>query len=110
MHSKFNNVNITIQEDFMQIKNLFYKILHELGNIIQKRELSVVELMRVIMLRIHTIDPKLNAFITVHTNALQDAKQADEEISQGNYNELVHGIDIDINDMIYTKVMKQTIG
>lgn len=30
----------------MQIKNLFYKNLHELGNLIQKRELSVVELDR----------------------------------------------------------------
>lgn len=110
MHSKFNNVNITIQEDFMQIKNLFYKNLHELGNLIQKRELSVVELMRGIMRRIHTIDPKLNAFITVNTNALQDAKQADEEISQGNYKGPLHGIPIGLKDMIYTKEMKTTMG
>src|SRR5699024_12782525 len=106
MYSKFNNNNITIQEDFMQIKNQFYKNLHELGNLIQKRELSVVELMRGIMRRIHTLDPKLKAFITVNTNAHQDEKQADEEIYQGNYQGALHVIPIGCKAMNYTKEMQ----
>ncbi|HEX6594993.1 MAG TPA: amidase family protein [Bacillota bacterium] len=66
--------------------------------------------MEEILHRIHSINPKLNAFITINPNARQAAKQADDDIAQGNYKGPLHGIPIGLKDMIETKEMKTTMG
>jgi len=82
-----------------------------LSLLIRRRELSPVELTNFFLERIHKLQPVLNAYITIAKNwALQQAKQAEKEISGGCYRGPLHGIPINIKDIIYTQGIRTTAG
>ena len=61
--------------------------------------------------RINEFNPILNAFITITTEeAYNDARIAEEQINQGKYLGLLHGIPFSVKDNFYTKGIKCTAG
>jgi aspartyl-tRNA(Asn)/glutamyl-tRNA(Gln) amidotransferase subunit A len=78
---------------------------------IRTRELSPVELTRECLGNIERLNPKLNSFITVTADlALEQARRAEDEISQGNYRGPLHGIPIALKDNIDTAGVRTTAG
>jgi len=70
----------------------------------QRQQLSPVELTRLCLDRIETLNPRLNAFITVtRESALAEANQAETEIRRGVARGPLHGIPIAIKDLIDIK-------
>lgn len=77
--------------------------LTEAAEQIRSRRLSPVELTRDCLARIERINPLLNAFITVTADlALDQARQAESEITAGNYRGPLHGIPIGLKDLFDT--------
>lgn len=76
---------------------------------IRTRRLSPVELTRECLARTERRNPDLNAFITVTAEqALEQARQAESEISAGNYRGPLHGIPIGLKDLFDTAGVRTT--
>ena len=85
--------------------------LTEAAEQIRDRCLSPVELTRECLARIERLNPDLNAFITVTAEqALESARQAESEISAGNYRGPLHGIPIGLKDLFDTAGVRTTAG
>lgn len=70
---------------------------------IRDRKLSPVELTRACLDRIERLNPTLNAFITVTgDHAMDAARQAEAEITAGNYRGPLHGVPIGLKDLFDT--------
>lgn len=78
--------------------------LAEAANLIEKRKLSPLEYTEALLQRVSSLEPQLNAFITVTTQlALKQAKQAEKEIAKGKYRGPLHGIPVGLKDIYNTK-------
>lgn len=85
--------------------------IKELAVLIQKREISPVELVDQTLERIKETEPAINAYITVLAEeAKEDAKQAEKEIMDGNYRGVLHGIPYSAKDLYTTKGIVTTAG
>ncbi len=83
--------------------------LVEAAEQIRARRLSPVELTRNCLARIERLNPDLNAFITVTAEqALEAARQAESEISSGDYRGALHGVPIGLKDLIDTAGVRTT--
>ena len=79
------------------------------SRLIKARELSPVELVHVLLKRIESIDPVINAFITVTAEqAIAQARQAENEISAGRYRGPLHGIPFGLKDIYETAGIRTT--
>ncbi|BCQ43323.1 hypothetical protein ERHA55_08500 [Erwinia rhapontici] len=66
------------------MNDVHYLSLSEVGQRIQSRELSSVEVTQHLLARIARLDPTLHSYLHVmNESALQQAQQADEEIARG---------------------------
>jgi len=78
---------------------------------IESGELSPVELTQHVLDLTEKRQPRLNAFITVTAeHALVQARQAEQEIRDGDYRGKLHGIPYAAKDLFYTKGIKTTVG
>lgn len=85
--------------------------LSELAGLIERRELSPVDVTEATLERIERLEPDLNAFITVMTDeALASAQRAETEIAGGTYRGALHGVPISLKDLFYTKGIRTTAG
>lgn len=83
--------------------------LTEAAEQIRTRRLSPDELTRECLARIERLNPLLNAFIAVTADlALEQAHQAESEISAGNYRGPLHGIPIGLKDLFDTAGVRTT--
>src|SRR6185437_15521506 len=90
--------------------DLYYMSLREVARRIRSRELSPVDLTRLMLDRIAKIDPRLKSYATVMSEqALADARAALQEIEAGRYRGPLHGVPIGIKDLCYTKGVR-TMG
>lgn len=90
--------------------NLSHLTITEALNKLDNKELSSVELTKAYLERIKTIDPKLNAYITVSQDeALKQAEEADKKRAAGNTG-LLLGIPIALKDLYLTEGVKTTAG
>ncbi len=83
--------------------------LKEIRDGIRAKKFSSVEVTQSYLNQIEKWNGKINAYITVNTNAMQAAKRADEAIAQGDQAPLA-GIPIAIKDMFCTKGLRTTAG
>jgi aspartyl-tRNA(Asn)/glutamyl-tRNA(Gln) amidotransferase subunit A len=91
------------------VRCLFVLTLTEAAKQIRTRQLSPVELTRDCLARIELLNPRLNAFITVTADlALEQARQAESEISAGKYRGPLHGIPIGLKDLFDTAGVRTT--
>src|SRR5580700_7250230 len=73
----------------------------EAAKAIAEKDLSPVELMKALLDRIATLDPKLNAFIRLDGEAaMQAAKAAEAEATAGRLRGKLHGVPVGIKDII----------
>ncbi|MEI3611937.1 amidase [Pseudogracilibacillus sp. SO30301A] len=85
-------------------KNLVGKAVEELAPLIEKKEVSPVELTEEILNHAEATEGKINAYMEIyHEDAIKDAKKAEEEIANGNYRGMYHGIPMGIKDNVYFK-------
>jgi aspartyl-tRNA(Asn)/glutamyl-tRNA(Gln) amidotransferase subunit A len=97
--------------------DLAFASIDEVGKLFRKRQLSPVELAKLMLARIEQLNPKLNAYITVTAElALAQAKKAEAELfapcgRKGHRDRsLLHGIPISLKDNIYTRGVRTTAG
>ncbi|GIN96743.1 amidase [Siminovitchia terrae] len=85
-------------------KELVAKSVEELAPLIEKREVSSLELTKAVLDHAETLNDTVNAYVSFRRNkAEKDAEQADKEIASGNYKGMYHGIPMAIKDNIYFK-------
>ncbi|MEH7342556.1 amidase [Bacillus sp. JJ1532] len=85
--------------------------LADLANGIEKREISPVEVTKLIFESIAEKDKVLNSYITVmEDRAMNDAMEAETAIQKGNYKGPLHGIPIAVKDNVYVKGVRNTVG
>jgi amidase len=90
--------------------SLHYASLTEIARLIKSREISSVELTKMMLDRIDTIDARLHSYITVMADhALAAAHAAEREIQSGSYRGSLHGVPIAVKDLCYTKGVR-TMG
>ncbi len=82
-----------------------------LASLIESKEASPVEVVAAYLQRIDELDFKFNSFVTVlHQRALEEARQAEQEILAGNYCGRMQGIPVGVEDQIWTKDIRTTGG
>ena len=81
----------------------------EIAEQLHRGSVSPVELTAECLARIEKLNPALNAFITVTADlALEQARQAEDEIRAGRYRGPLHGIPIGLKDLIDTAGSRTT--
>ena len=87
------------------------RTIKEAAALIGKGEASPVELTELFLERISAEDAKINSYITVWEEAaLEAARKAEKEISEGNYLSPLHGVPIALKDIFVTKHSRTTCG
>jgi aspartyl-tRNA(Asn)/glutamyl-tRNA(Gln) amidotransferase subunit A len=82
-----------------------------LASSLKRKDISPVEVIQLFLDRVDTLNPQLNAYLTICANdALAQAKQAETEIAKGSYRSALHGIPFSLKDNIATKGIRTTAG
>jgi aspartyl-tRNA(Asn)/glutamyl-tRNA(Gln) amidotransferase subunit A len=81
----------------------------EVSEKIRTREVSPVEVTQSSLARLEEVEPTLTAFVTTTPElALEQAKIAEKEISEGNYRSPLHGIPLAVKDLYDTAGVRTT--
>ena len=84
-------------------RDVVFLPLRELGELVRTRQVSPVELTSTFLERLDTLGPRYNAVVTVtRERAMQQARQAEEEIATGRYRGALHGIPYGAKDLLAT--------
>ena len=90
---------------------LHHDSIARVAALIERREISPVELTEATLERIGALDAQLHAFMTVSADfALRQARLAENEIAAGNYRGPLHGIPYAAKDLIDTEGIRTTCG
>ena len=96
---------------FIIVDDLNYLTIADLAPRLQRREISAVEVTVVALERIESLNPLLNAFISLQADsALESARGADQEILEGRYRGPLHGIPIALKDVFHIGGVHTTGG
>jgi aspartyl-tRNA(Asn)/glutamyl-tRNA(Gln) amidotransferase subunit A len=83
----------------------------EAGAKLRARKVSAVELAQESLRSIHEDEPRLNAFMTITEDvAMEQARQADQELAAGIDRGPLHGIPYGLKDVFSTKGIRTTCG
>src|SRR5438105_1081050 len=94
-----------------QSNDLSFLSISELSELIRARKISPVEITRTTLDRIEKLNPKLNAYITVTSDAaMKSAKEAEAEIQLKKWRGPLHGVPIAVKDLFDTAGVKTTAG
>lgn len=87
---------------------LIYSDATRLTELIRRKEISPVEMVQAHLDRIETVDPKINAIVTVAEGALKAAWKAEAAVRAGEELGPLHGVPFTVKDSIDTEgVMTQ---
>jgi aspartyl-tRNA(Asn)/glutamyl-tRNA(Gln) amidotransferase subunit A len=90
---------------------LWQRPAHELAHLIARKEVSPLELTRLVLERIDRLQPGLNAFITVCDDAaLAAARQAEQAVMDGATLGALHGVPYAVKDLVNTAGVRTTFG
>ena len=82
---------------------LHYKTIEDLSVMIERKEISSVEVTEHMLRRIERLDGQLKSYATVTGElAMDQARKAETEITAGNYRGKLHGVPIAVKDLCYT--------
>jgi aspartyl-tRNA(Asn)/glutamyl-tRNA(Gln) amidotransferase subunit A len=89
---------------------LYALTITQAHEMLERREISSVELTRAVLDRIAALEPRIEAFITVTADqALDDARRADAQIAAGRLSPLT-GIPLGLKDVLCTQGVRTTCG
>ena len=89
--------------------DLHFLSIADAASLIERRQLSPVELTRAFLDRIAAIDPQINAYLLVTAErALDQARAAEAEIMAGRYRGAMHGIPFALKDIYCTAGIRTT--
>ncbi len=95
----------------MKTEELAFTSIAELAPLIQKKEVSPVELTRGYLERIDRLNDEYLAYLTIlRDEALAAAHTAEQEIVHGRYRGPLHGIPIALKDLFAVKGVRMTCG
>ena len=90
---------------------MIYKTVTELVKLIQKKEISSVEILDSLLKRINDKNPQINAVVALDADrAMEKAKKADELTMQGKSSGPLHGIPMTIKDAYEVEGLVSTGG
>ena len=90
---------------------MIYKTVTELVKLIQKKEVSSVEILDSLLKRIKDKNPQINAVVALDADrAMEKARKADELTMQGKKIGPLHGIPMTIKDAYEVKGLVSTGG
>lgn len=93
----------------MPMTNDLPNTIAEAAGLIEARALSPLELVQGLLQRIETIDPVIHSFLTVTADfAIDQAREAESEITQGRYRGVLHGIPFGLKDIYETAGIRTT--
>ena len=93
------------------MKSLFHKPAWELAQLIRKKILSPVELMKITLARIEAVNPVINTFVSLRPNrALAEAKRIEAQIEKGVSPGPLAGIPIGVKDLEDVEGMVTSFG
>jgi aspartyl-tRNA(Asn)/glutamyl-tRNA(Gln) amidotransferase subunit A len=82
-----------------------------LAELIRRRALSPVEIVRAVLERIERVNPLLGAYVAVHAErALGDARAAEQAVMAGEPLGPLHGVPVSIKDNLWTAGERATYG
>jgi aspartyl-tRNA(Asn)/glutamyl-tRNA(Gln) amidotransferase subunit A len=88
---------------------LHWLTIADAARLIEKRQLSPVELTDALLARIAALDPQLNAFLLpTPEKAREQARTAEREIVAGNYRGPLHGVPFGLKDIYCTAGIRTT--
>ncbi|MGY3089430.1 Asp-tRNA(Asn)/Glu-tRNA(Gln) amidotransferase A subunit family amidase [Hymenobacter sp. UYAg731] len=91
--------------------DLAFYTVRQLGELLRTRQVTSEELTTFFLARLKKYDPRLHCVITLTEDlALQQARQADQEIKAGKYRGPLHGIPYGAKDLFSAKGYKTTWG
>src|SRR5213080_4945853 len=91
-------------------EELTTKSATELASLIRSREVSPVEVIDAHLRRIESINPSLNAIVTLAEDAIDHARAADSALSKGERAGPLHGVPFTVKDTIDTRGLRTTSG
>ena len=92
-------------------EDIAFASVSQLSRWIQSRKLTSERLTNIYLSRLEKYDPKLRCVITLtRDHALQQARQADQEIAAGKYRGPLHGIPWGAKDLVDTAGIPTTYG
>lgn len=95
----------------MMSNELHYLELVEVGQRIQRKELSPVEVTQAQLDRIEKVDGALQSYVIVMAEqALADARQAEAEIARGHIRGPLHGVPVAVKDLCWTEGVATAAG
>lgn len=80
------------------------------AELIRGRELSPVELMEAYLHRIESLNPSLNAVVTLAPDALERAREAEQKLTRVEAVGALHGVPLTVKDTIEVRGMRTTRG
>lgn len=95
----------------MKTQDLCFTPATELVRLFRARKASPLEVMEAVLHRIDTVNPKLNAYVTVaRDGALRAARAATSALKKGAVLPPLHGVPVSIKDLTPTKGIRTTWG
>jgi Asp-tRNA(Asn)/Glu-tRNA(Gln) amidotransferase A subunit family amidase len=82
----------------------------ELAQLIRTRAISPVDVVNAFLLRIESLNPKLNAVVTLASDVMDKAREAEAAIFFGKDLGPLHGVPVTIKDTIETAGLRTTSG
>ncbi|HAF14079.1 MAG TPA: amidase [Blastocatellia bacterium] len=81
-----------------------------LAELIRNREVSPVEILQAYLDRIELHNPKLKAIVTIASDAVEKAREAEAAVMRGEELGALHGVPVTIKDTIETAGLRTTSG
>lgn len=94
----------------MSPQEIAYLSATELRQLIERRELSPVEVVTACLAQIEQHNPQFNAVCTLSEHALSEARQAEQAVLRGEPLGLLHGLPVGIKDVTETAGLRTTYG
>jgi Asp-tRNA(Asn)/Glu-tRNA(Gln) amidotransferase A subunit family amidase len=95
----------------MENQDICWMSATELASAIRGRKLSPVEVIETFLRRIESINPSINAYVTVTADlALEEARKAEKKLIKRGKTGPLFGVPVSIKDLIFTKGVRTTFG
>lgn len=84
--------------------------LSDIAGAVKSKKIAAKEVAKFFLDRAERLDPKLNSFIGLNPNLLQDAEAIDQRVAKGEDVGVLAGVPYGIKDMFCTKGLRTTAG